>query len=273
MHADYQVFRAALPKVTFRRSRQRASIAAASELPGGESVRLTGVTPALFGAAVREVVAALQLLRRRLKTSDDFDLGALLARCAEAQARLPATDAELAAVLAECRARESARLAARPEWDKLGIDWRDYHPDARSLLDDVFYWDCADDFAPHGNDTGADVLGDYRKWLGRNPKGNPAHFYRRAVVGWGFGAGDPALARLADQAAVALAFAELKLRGGCRPAVAELACEAIGRQRRRAVEAADWPHRGEALRALAMLEAKLAAVTDGGPGGVTSSTP
>jgi hypothetical protein len=35
------------------------------------------------------------------------------------------------------------------------------------VLDDPFFWQEADDFAPHGNDTGADLLADYRPWRRR----------------------------------------------------------------------------------------------------------
>ena len=60
-----------------------------------------------------------------------------------------------------------------------------------------------------------------------------------------------------DEAAVALAFAEFKLRANCRPAVAELARGAIQRQRQQAIEAVNWPHKEERLKSLDTLEAKL----------------
>jgi hypothetical protein len=59
------------------------------------------------------------------------------------------------------------------------------------------------------------------------------------------------------KAAVALAFAELKLRGECRHSVAALARAAIQWQREEAIVATDWPHRGDRLRSLDLLETKL----------------
>jgi hypothetical protein len=67
-----------------------------------------------------------------------------------------------------------------------------------------------------------------------------------------------------DEAAVALAFAELKLRGKCRAAVAALARAAMQRQRQEALADVQWPHREDRLRSLELLEANSrAAALDG----------
>jgi uncharacterized protein YfeS len=172
---------------------------------------------------------------------------------------LPSTVEELAPFAEESKKRQAARYAAMSPWERLGIDWSDFHPDARRILDEPFYWECSNDFAPNGNDTGADLLADYRKWLRRNPSGDPIAFYHHLIRQWGFPP-EPSsdIDRTAmDEAAVALAFAEFKLRADCRPAVAALARAAIQRQRQQAIEAANWPHKEERLKSLDMLEAKL----------------
>jgi hypothetical protein len=102
-------------------------------------------------------------------------------------------------------------------------------------------------------------LADYRKWLRRNPSGDPITFYRELIRRWGF---PPEPSRdldrtVIDEAAVALAFAEFKLRADCRPSVAALARAAIQRQRQHAIEAENWPHKDERLTSLDVLEAKL----------------
>src|SRR5687767_14920626 len=139
-------------------------------------------------------------------------------------------------------------------WERLGIDWRDYHPAAQRILDDPFFWEQADDFAPHGNDTGADLLSDYKDWLDSHPKGDPLRFFNDRVERWGFpkNADDPIFRVAFEQAAIALAFSELKLKGRCQPSVASLAMEAIRSQRERAVAADDSDH----VEALALIESK-----------------
>ena len=66
------------------------------------------------------------------------------------------------------------RLAQMDPWERLGIDWDDWHPAARKLLNDPFFWDQGSDYSPHGNDTGADLLADFKKWHGQHPQ-VPAH--------------------------------------------------------------------------------------------------
>src|SRR5262249_41806890 len=174
MFADFHANRKSLPKVVFRRKRGQASIDIASELLDGKNwEQRRGLSLPLFKAGVAETIAALELLKKRLTPKDDFNLEAFLAHCSRAQTRLPATAEELASFAAECQKRQAARYAAMTPWERLGMDWRDFHPDARKILDDPFFWECSNDFAPNGNDTGADLLADYRKWLRRNPSGDP----------------------------------------------------------------------------------------------------
>lgn len=112
----------------------------------------------------------------------------------------------------DCFGREEADRAVMSPWEQLGIDWRDYHPEARTILDDPFFWDCTNDFSPHGNDTGADLLDDYRKWLKRNPTGDPGTFYRNLLQSWELPPeGLQADLEENDKVAVAIAFAEIKL--------------------------------------------------------------
>jgi uncharacterized protein YfeS len=259
-YSEYHAYRQSLPKVVFRRKRGQVAIDVASELLDGKGLEKSrGLSLPLFRAGVAEAVAALDLLKKRLTSRDDFNLAAFLAHCGRAQSGLPSTKEELAAFADESEKRQAARYAALSPWERLGIDWRDFHPDARRILDDPFFWECSNDFAPNGNDTGADLLTDYRKWLRRNPSGDPITFYRKLIRRWGFPR-EPSsdLERtVMDEAAVGLAFAEFKLRADCRPSVAALAREAIRRQRQQATEAANWPHKEERLKSLDMLEANL----------------
>jgi uncharacterized protein YfeS len=265
MFTNFHAHRKSLQKIVFRRKKGQVVIDVASELLDGEDLlKSIGLSLPLFHAGVAETIAALQLLKQRLTAKDDFQLAAFLQHCADAQSRLPSTAQELAALAAESKRRRIARQAAKSPWESLGIDWRDFHPDARQLLDDPFYWENANDFAPNGNDTGADLLANYRQWLRRNSTGDPMVFFQTLIQRWGY---PPSPVSDLDQtvwdeAAVALAFAEFKLRADCRPAVAALAREAIERQREQAIAAVNWPHREDRLKSLTLLEGKLGARVD-----------
>jgi len=250
-----------LPKIVFRRKRGQMAIDIASTLIDGKDwKRNRSLSLSLFQAGLPEAIAALALMGKRLTANDDFDLDAFLTHCRNAQSQMPSTSDELAKLADDCKSRRAARLAAMSPWERLGLDWRDFHPDSRTILDDPFFWEEANDFAPNGNDTGADLLADYRKWLKRYPTGDPIAFYEQLIRRWGFTLQptDDTAKSLLDEAAVALAFAEFKLRAKCCSQVNSLALAAIQRQRQQALESVNWSHKDERLKCLDKLETKLA---------------
>jgi uncharacterized protein YfeS len=260
MYADFHASRSTLPKVVFRRSRQTAQIDVSSDLIDGcdwEAKR--GLSLSLFRAGVDEVLSALKLLKMRLTPKDDFRLDEFISHCEKQRQLLPATDGELADLQKRIRERKAATRAAKSPWELLGIDWRDFHPNARSVLDDPFFWDCGNDFSPNGNDTGADLLEDYRAWLRHHPKEDPLQYLKVMSRRWGMSLDGDAVTdiEVLNEAAVGLAFAEFKLRGTCRRSAAEFALKAVERQRKEAIAAVDWSHRDDRLKSLDAIETKL----------------
>ena len=142
-------------------------------------------------------------------------------------------------------------------WERLDIDWDDFHPKARQILDDPFFWDCANDFAPNGNDTGADLLESYRGWLKRHRDGKPIRFLEDLARQWGYADLQAMDEDVLNEAGIGLAFADMKLRGSCDGPLLELAMKCLLRQREQAEAASDWSHRGERLAALKKIETKL----------------
>lgn len=260
LYATYHSHRLKLPKVVFRRSREKVSIDVASNLiDASDREYWRGVSLSLLLGLFAETLAALDLLRPRFKTTDAFALDEFLKYCRGLQSKLPKTDEDLTLLKARLDEREKARRAAMSPWERLGIDWRDFHPNARRILDDPFYWEGANDFSPHGNDTGADLLSHYRTWSADHPSADPLDFLRGLVASWGFSDDntDPMYRAISDEAAVALAFAELKMRGVCRPPVTSVAKQAARRQREAALQLADGALRQERLRSLDLIDAKL----------------
>ena len=125
------------------------------------------------------------------------------------------------------------------------IDWSHYHPKAKEILDDPFFWDCADDLAPHGNDTGADLLDDYRRWDKRNRTRSPLDFLDRLLARWDIKPipwsvtdkeavrklhrDDPIALSVCNESAIALAFAVLKMRAECAADVIQVALAGLAR--------------------------------------------
>ncbi len=97
------------------------------------------------------------------------------------------------------------------------------------------------------NDTGADLLADYQKWVKRNPDVSPLVFLNRLFSGWGIVPIDWSLTdegevrklmetkgievSVSNEAIVALAFAVLKVKGECPQDVSDMALKALQRDR------------------------------------------
>ena len=246
LHANFRKILAELPRVRFEPKRNRAEIRFAVQGWLAEDAMVFPGRRDIFAAMcapIAEALGSTMASHKKLRTL--VDVPALVAALDTALASLPQSDAAFAAFRAEEDARAAAEVAAMSPWDKLDIDWSGYPAEARRRLDDPFFWDCVDDYAPHGNDTGADVLEMFRRWRGRN-KGKPVSpFLPQLMKEWGLAAGVRALAGkplsewtredetaldIHDQAAIALAFAQLKLEASIDDDVAALALASIDRQ-------------------------------------------
>lgn len=249
--------RSTLPKVVYRRTKGQVSIDIASELMDGRQWKPSPrLSLPLFERGVDEIVQALALMRTRLKGSDAFDIEAFLAHCEAARQRIPSTEDALQDLAAKLKAADRAKRDAMSPWEKLDIDWDDFHPQARQILDDPFFWESTDDFSPNGNDTGADLLDSYRDWL-RTHDGQPIRFLEHLAQRWGY-AGIAAMdGEVRDAAAIGLAFADIKLRGECDDHARELALNSISRQRIQAEASVGWSHREARLNTLEKIERKL----------------
>ena len=261
LYEDHHKRRAALPKAVYRRASGKISIEVPCDIVDGDNL---GDSPRLslplFKAGVDEVIDALGWMKKRIKKTDDFDVDGFLAHCDVARARIPDSEDALQLLAAELDAKHQAQQAALSPWDKLGIDWEDFHSQAREILDDPFFWNGADDFSPNGNDTGSDILAEYRKWNQRHQDGQTIQFVERLAKQWGYANFAGVDTDMRDEAAIGLAFADLKLRAVCDPPARALALQAILRQRTLAQDAVEWPHKDEKLKALNLLEAKLHAI-------------
>ena len=247
-----------LPKITFRRAKGKIDIEVVSDLMEGRSWKPSPeVSLPQFQKGCEEVIQALSLLKKRVKGTDSFDLDSFLSHCHAARARIPNSTIALEELAATIRSKDEEKRNALSPWEKLGIDWEEYHPSARDKLDDPFFWSATDDFSPNGNDTGADILDGYRDWLRGPRKGRPVLFLQRTARQWGFLDLESMDQEIYDDAVVGLAYADIKLRGQCDRTLGEMAMKSVKRQKVGAQEAAEWPYRKERLKSLALIEEKL----------------
>lgn len=236
---------AKLPVAKYFRKKATATIDYVSSVADGlifdrRGQLLVDLLPKVFD----EVSQALHLLDAKIKPKDLFDIQRMHQDVELLRGRLPRTDDELRNLDDSLEDKRQAKIAAMDPWERLDIDWEEYHPDARNLLNDTFFWEQADDDAPHGNDTGADVFADYKKWARRHSN-RPAHELASGILkAWDLPVADwtvtdegkvqDALAGnplTCDQAMLAVAFGMIKVYGYCDPTTRTLALKAIERER------------------------------------------
>lgn len=262
----FDSFIKSLPTVDFLRKKGRIEIHYLSKL--GTADIVAGYGPPqleLFARGARELVGEISAIRAKLKKSDAFDAVAFLQKMNARLDRLPKSPPEFADLQAAIGLARTQRDAALSDWDKLAVDWEDFHPRAREILDDVFYWDCTDDFAPNGNDTGADVLELYQEWRTENQQRPAMAFLDQLMSEWDVSVpanGDEFSVTTFEESIVGLAFAQLKVDGACEAEIRAQALDTLAQQRQRTQELhRDWDLFEERMRALQLLESKLQAVS------------
>ena len=242
-----------LPYIAFQRKDNRFDIAfrsehfTASDMDAWQATTERTGTLILeaIGIAGDEIKEAIRLIRKRIKPSDDFDVIRFLADVEVTFNSTPESIEEWNAVGKIADKERKAIHAAKSPWAQLEIDWSQFHHEARDVLDDPFYWDCVDDIAPHGNDTGADLLESYWRWDRRNSTTSPLVFLEKLLKKWGIEPIDSSVTNkddvlkldkersiemeICNEAAIALAFAVIKMRASCPAEVVDLAKRALER--------------------------------------------
>ncbi len=265
-----------LPLVKFLRKRNRIGIQYETTLADASFLEKYGfLTVELFNVALKEVTEKLNLIRARLKPSDDFQVARFFEDIDRLVSQSPTRDEELKALREKVEQQWKSRRAAMDPWERLDIDWDEYHPAARPLLNDPFFWSEIDDFSPHGNDTGADLLGDFKKW-NRRHSNDPAYLLAtELLLSWNITsidyqrasneaevesllANDQIVLSVNNQTFIAVAFAAIKMRGACDRGTRELALGAIKCERLIAkIKADSWKHAPERQRTLDVIEDAL----------------
>ena len=264
-----------LPHARYSAKKGRLQIRYASHMHAEDAIDGEPVLDA-FQAIVREVatVVASTLVEHK-SLRKEVPLAALQSALAHAMAEMPATEKALQQLAITQQGHAIAAAAVAEPWEKLDVDWKLYHPQARELLDDPFFWDGVDEYAPHGNDTGADLLDAFRDWRRRH-RGVPAsRFLLTMLKRWNYTSGvrallskpmelwneeDELMLEVLDEANIAIAFAQIKLEGTCDADLREAALHSIERQLDPAVHAHfSWTVPLEHRDRLEQLRAKLAA--------------
>ena len=229
----FEADRARLPRIRWEHSQRKLTLEYESHIATAREMHVRhNWSRRLLLAAIAELAAFLNDQRPPLAKKAGLDEELFIRPVYSLRADVPATDADVETFYKAHRQRVKDLEALLPWPERLEIDWKKFHPSARTLIDDELFWSESDEFSPHGNDTGHDLFDDLRRWRRSHAAAPPLDFLVREMRSWGF---DPAkqddeIAVYAhDQGAIGLAFGLIKLEGSCEPATRDAALTAIAR--------------------------------------------
>ena len=134
--------------------------------------------------------------------------------------------------------------------DEMGLAVQTSHPNFNSIIKKDFYFDCVDDFAPFGNDDGADALMSLQDWYKEKRRGKVVNWLYRYIDGFGFRykskwvsgftelddiiwleGEDPSFIGIMDRAIIGIGFGQCKITGFINPDLKKIVFAAIARQK------------------------------------------
>ena len=251
-HARHADTIAGLPKRRFERKRGRLKIDwfADQDRMDVTGIYLGQLTLAQFDRAFDHVIAAMTYALKAMKKSDDFEPAGFMAWLEQVRAEPRPDGPELVELMQADFAHLEALQAKKDPWDQLGIDWDRYPARARELLDEPSDWDCGDDFSPHGNDTGADMLSEWWRYARSRPLAAVNTLFGEAYIPATPSPDDEHRWWLWVEVHLALAFGHIKKKAKCPSDLAGATLAVLAVEREAAEKRADWPSRDEWLSRL-----------------------
>ena len=181
--------------------------------------------------------AVVNGLRSKSAIWKEVDVSRLTEAIEKSKTSLPADPEQILDHMRQMDEARRASATAPKSVDDLDIEWGQYHPGAKAVLGAPLFWSESDDDAPHGNDTGSDLLAAFMRWNKRNPAASYEDYVDRLMSRWGLTpekAGvkldESQLEWIRQEADIALAFAAMKLRGGCEEREARTAINALDKR-------------------------------------------
>lgn len=243
-----------LPKCTFFRKKQRLSLEIEGKFTTGYEIERNRkppiqINPVWVKAALEEFIGFAPLIKQKIKKSDNFDFPAFEAHLNSTLSTIPDSVEELEYVHEIVAKRRKEAFNKLDDWEKLALDWDDYHPQARDTVPIPNQWSCTDEFSPNGNDTGADTLEIFRKWNKKNGNVSALSFLSKLLNDWEVDINDPYQSEYSSyayfQSITGLAFASAKLRGKCEQDLKDKAVASINEYLASIEDKTGWEYKDE----------------------------
>lgn len=249
---EFHEYLKSLPKCTFYRKKQcmklefEAKFATGFEIEKNKKPPIQ-INPDWVKSTFKEIINFLPLIKKKLKKSDRFDYERFEEHISTTLAEIPKNIDELENIRDIVAKRRKAAFDKLDDWEKLGLDWDNFHPNAKNVVPAPSLWSCTDEFSPNGNDTGADTLSFFLKWNKSNSDTTALAFLKKLLSDWDVEIDAPYKSDYSSltyfQTVTGLAFASAKLRGKCEQELKDRAILAIDKYLESIKDIADWEHK------------------------------
>jgi uncharacterized protein YfeS len=225
-----------LPKCTFYRKKHRLNLDFEAKFTTGYEIERNRkppiqINPDWVKAVLEEIIYFSPLIKQKIKKSDNFDYPAFEVHLKSTLKTIPGSTNELEEIHDIVSIRRKEAFNKLNDWEKLGLDWDDFHPKAREIVPIPNQWSCTDEFAPNGNDTGADILELFQTWNKENSNKSAITFLSNLLKSWEIDISDPYRNEYSSytyfQSVIGLAFASAKIRGKCEQDLKDKSVNAI----------------------------------------------
>ena len=249
LHDEFHQNLSTLPKCVFFRKKQRLVLDFEAKFTTGFEIKRNSrppiqINPEWVKNTLSEIIHQLPLIKSKIKKSDDFNFDSFESYLKQKLYDIPIEVSELEKIEQRVSARKKQEFNKLDDWEKLNINWDDYHPNARNAVNQPFLWSEVDEFSPNGNDTGADTLELFKEWNKRHKDVSALVFLENLLAGWEVDLDSPYksdyTSRTYFQCVVGLAFASAKLRGKCEDKLKEIAIKAIDKYLNEIQAEIDW---------------------------------
>ncbi len=213
----------------------------ADEIP---DLFINNITVDQFQAGFKDVVEGFEYALQSVKPDDDFDVNGFLAWVRQVQATDWGSNEALREMLRQDQEEIRSRYQKADPWSLLDIDWDQFPATAREILDDPSDWSTSEDFSPHGNDTGFEILDDWEV----------LSTVSISILAREFIAVDPNdLADMRDwtrwvQLHLALAFGHIKKTAHCPEDLRANTLAILQEDQKRTAGYENWEHKGDWLK-------------------------
>jgi len=262
-----------LPKCTFYRKKQCLRLDIEGKFTTGYEIERSSkppiqINPEWVKSTLEAIKSYLPLIKSKIKKSDNFDFKGFETYVESKYNNFPESVARLEEIHELVSNRRKDDFDKLDEWEKLGIDWVEYHPKAREIVPFPFQWSCSDEFSPNGNDTGADTLEIFRTWNNRNKSKPTKEFLKKLLSDWEIDIDNPYVSEYSSytyfQTVVGLAFSSAKLRGLCEQDLKQRALSEIDEYLKSITSKTDWEYLGECKEKLAQSKSVIEKMPNNG---------